>query len=80
MTGTLAAFGIGPADYAQISADALDDEVLGNTPRMPGPADIAAILTAAQESAAAQEPAATPAAPWGTTSSAPAPSRSPSTS
>jgi hypothetical protein len=42
MTGTLAAFGIGPADYAQISADALDDEVLGNTPRMPRPADIAA--------------------------------------
>src|SRR5215471_8717895 len=49
MTGALAAFGIGPADYAQISADALDDEVLDNTPRMPGAADIAAILTAAQE-------------------------------
>ena len=48
MTGTLAAFGIGPADYAQISADALDDEVLGNTPLMPAAADIAAILAAAQ--------------------------------
>jgi alcohol dehydrogenase len=50
MTGTLAAFGIGPRDYAQISADALDDEVLDNTPRMPDAADIAAILTAAQGS------------------------------
>ena len=29
----------------QISADALDDEVLGNTPRMPDAADIAAILS-----------------------------------
>jgi len=48
-TGALAAFGIGPADYARISADALDDEVLDNTPRMPGAADIAAILTAAKE-------------------------------
>jgi alcohol dehydrogenase len=49
LTGTLAGFGIGPSDYARISADALDDEVLGNTPRMPGTADIAAILAAAQE-------------------------------
>jgi alcohol dehydrogenase class IV len=47
MTGTLAAFGIGAGDYAQISADALDDEVLDNTPRMPDAADIAAILAAA---------------------------------
>ena len=47
MTGTLAAFGIGARDYAQISADALDDEVLDNTPRMPDAADIAAILAAA---------------------------------
>jgi alcohol dehydrogenase class IV len=52
MTGTLAAFGIGPRDYAQISADTLDDEVLDNTPRMPDAADIAAILTAAQGSLA----------------------------
>jgi hypothetical protein len=58
MTGTLAAFGIGAGDYAQISADALDDEVLDNTPRMPGAADIAAILGAAQELAAAEELAA----------------------
>jgi alcohol dehydrogenase class IV len=49
MTGTLAACGIGARDYAQISADALDDEVLDNTPRMPNAADITSILTAAQE-------------------------------
>src|SRR5215467_1644107 len=49
MTGALAAFGIGAGDYAQISADALDDEVLDNTPRIPDAADIAAILTAAQD-------------------------------
>ena len=48
LAGTLTAFGIGSADYAQISADALDDEVLGNTPRMPDAADIATILAAAQ--------------------------------
>jgi alcohol dehydrogenase len=53
MTGTLAAFGIGSGDYAQISADALDDEVLDNTPRMPDAADITAILTAAQSLTAA---------------------------
>ena len=48
LAGALAGFGIGAADYGQISADALDDEVLANTPRMPGAADIAAILAAAQ--------------------------------
>jgi len=48
LAGTLAAFGIGPGDYAQISADALDDEVLDNTPRVPDAADIAAILAAAR--------------------------------
>jgi alcohol dehydrogenase len=49
LAGTLAGFGIGPADYARISADALDDEVLGNTPRLPDAAGIAAILAAAQD-------------------------------
>jgi hypothetical protein len=49
LTGTLTAFGIGATDYGQISADALDDEVLASTPRMPDAADIAAILAAAQE-------------------------------
>jgi alcohol dehydrogenase class IV len=47
LTGTLTGFGVDAGDYAQISADALDDEVLDNTPRMPDAADIAAILTAA---------------------------------
>jgi alcohol dehydrogenase class IV len=47
LTSTLTAFGIGATDYGQISADALDDEVLAGTPRMPDAADIAAILAAA---------------------------------
>jgi alcohol dehydrogenase class IV len=51
LAGTLAAFGIGAADYARVSADALDDEVLASTPRMPGAADIAGILAAAQAAA-----------------------------
>jgi alcohol dehydrogenase len=48
LAGALAGFGIGAGDYGQISADALDDEVLANTPRMPDAASIAAILAAAQ--------------------------------
>jgi alcohol dehydrogenase class IV len=39
-------FGIAEADYAQIAADALDDEVLANTPRQPTAADINGILLA----------------------------------
>lgn len=53
LAGALAGFGIGAGDYGQISADALDDEVLANTPRMPDAADIAAILAEAQMLAAA---------------------------
>jgi alcohol dehydrogenase len=49
LAGALARFGIGAEDYGQISADALDDEVLANAPRMPAAADIAAILAEAQE-------------------------------
>ena len=37
------------ADFGPIAADALDDEVLASTPRMPTAADIASILLAAQE-------------------------------
>jgi alcohol dehydrogenase len=48
LPGALAGFGIGADDYGQISADALDDEVLANTPRMPDAGDITAILAAAQ--------------------------------
>jgi alcohol dehydrogenase len=60
LTGTLAAFGIGAGDYAQISVDALDDEVLDNTPRTPDAADITAILAAAQELTSAWQPTAPP--------------------
>jgi alcohol dehydrogenase len=41
--------GISRADFEQIAADALDDEVLANTPRPPGAADIHAILLASEE-------------------------------
>jgi alcohol dehydrogenase len=37
-------FGITEADFAQITADALDDEVLANAPRQPTGDDIGAIL------------------------------------
>ena len=46
LTAVLADFGITDADFAQIAADALDDEVLANTPRPPARADIDAILSA----------------------------------
>ena len=44
LTGRLPDFGVTPADFPQISADALDDEVLVNTPRLPTAADIESIL------------------------------------
>jgi alcohol dehydrogenase len=47
LAGRLPDFGVSAADFTQISADALDDEVLVNTPRLPTAADIAAILAAA---------------------------------
>ena len=40
----LADYGITEADFGQIAADALADEVLTNTPRQPTAADIATIL------------------------------------
>ena len=46
LTTHIGDFGITEADYPQIAADALDDEVLANTPRQPTSADIAAILAA----------------------------------
>jgi alcohol dehydrogenase len=46
LTSRLAGFGITEADFAQITADTLDDEVLANTPRMPTEADVTAILAA----------------------------------
>jgi alcohol dehydrogenase len=47
LTGGLPDFGVTPAGFPQITADALDDEVLINTPRMPTTADIESILAAA---------------------------------
>jgi alcohol dehydrogenase len=44
LTKKLGDFGITQADYEQIAADALDDEVLANTPRQPSTADILSIL------------------------------------
>jgi alcohol dehydrogenase len=46
MTRRLADLEITGADFEQITADALDDEVLANTPRPPAAADIHAILLA----------------------------------
>jgi alcohol dehydrogenase len=40
-------FGITAADFGAVAADALEDEVLDNTPRPPASADIRAILTGA---------------------------------
>jgi alcohol dehydrogenase len=44
MTKQLGDFGITEADYAQIAADALEDEVLANTPRQPTAEDIVRLL------------------------------------
>jgi alcohol dehydrogenase len=44
LTAVLADFGITEADFTQIAADALDDEVLANAPRPPTASDIGAIL------------------------------------
>lgn len=46
LTQVIADFGITEADFPQIAADALDDEVLANTPRHPSGSDIRAILLA----------------------------------
>jgi alcohol dehydrogenase len=46
MTSQLADYGITEADYPLIAADALDDEVLANSPRQPAAADIEEILAA----------------------------------
>ena len=44
LTQTLSGLGITGGDFGQITADALDDEVLANTPRPPSAADIRSIL------------------------------------
>jgi alcohol dehydrogenase len=45
LTTSIGDFGITEADFAQIAADALDDEVLLNTPRASTRADISALLS-----------------------------------
>jgi alcohol dehydrogenase len=47
MTHRLPDFGITAADFGAIASDALDDEVLANTPRRPTEADIQVILAGA---------------------------------
>jgi alcohol dehydrogenase class IV len=59
MTHQLPDFGITAADFDGIAGDALDDEVLANTPRWPTGADIRAILTGALDGTG-QVPAAAP--------------------
>jgi alcohol dehydrogenase len=44
LTHELADFGITAADFGQIAADALEDEVLSNAPRKPSAADVTAML------------------------------------
>jgi alcohol dehydrogenase len=46
LTKRIADLGIGAEDFATIAADALDDEALADTPRLPTDADIQAILAA----------------------------------
>jgi alcohol dehydrogenase len=46
LTAAIADFGITEADFAQIAADALDDEMLAGAPRRPSGDDIGAILLA----------------------------------
>jgi alcohol dehydrogenase len=48
LTERMAGLGITAADFDDIAADAMDDEVLANTPRQPAPADIRSILLAAE--------------------------------
>jgi alcohol dehydrogenase len=57
MTHRMPDFGITAADFDLIAADALDDEVMANTPRPPDGADIQAILAGALRGA--RGPAAT---------------------
>jgi alcohol dehydrogenase len=45
LTALIADFGITEADFAQIAADALDDEVLASAPRKPSGDDIGALLS-----------------------------------
>lgn len=61
MTHRLPDFGITAGDFDQIAADALDDEVLANTPRMPAASDIKSILHGALPADQARSGPAAPA-------------------
>jgi len=63
MTHRLPDFGITAADFDLIATDALDDEVLANTPRPPSGADVRAILTGALDGTGASPPAGRPIRP-----------------
>jgi len=63
MTHRLPGFGITAADFGLIVTDALDDEVLANTPRPPAGADIQAILTGALGATGRSLPAGRPTPP-----------------
>jgi alcohol dehydrogenase len=65
MTRRLPDFGIAAADFGLITADALEDEVLDNTPRPPASADIRAILTGALDGAGRGPVGAPPTRPGG---------------
>jgi len=54
LTGLIGDFGVTEADFAQITADALDDEALASAPRRPSGADIGAILAAVTAGAGAR--------------------------
>jgi alcohol dehydrogenase class IV len=56
MTHRLPDFGITAADFDGVAADALDDEVLDNTPRPPAGDDIRAILTGALDGTGQVQP------------------------
>jgi alcohol dehydrogenase len=63
MSHRLPDFGITAADFDLIAIDALDDEVLANTPRPPSGADIRAILAGALGGTGASLPAGRPIRP-----------------
>jgi len=54
LTRLIGDFGVTEADFAQITADALDDEALAGAPRRPSAADIGAILAAVTAGAGAR--------------------------
>jgi alcohol dehydrogenase class IV len=75
MTHRLPGFGVTAADFDGIAGDALDDEVLANTPRPPASADIRAILAGALNGTGPVPAAASPAQAAGPVPAAAPPTR-----